>query len=133
MNFYFNPSIGTIPILPLIIFSTSPLRESCLNSILGYAFHDYHLYSCHLYILPCCLCYTCPLKPSLFHLNFIVVFYLFSLGRILFLVACEFLTPSFVVLRLGTTFTFLISRSYLGVYLPCPWLYFLPCRLQSLL
>jgi hypothetical protein len=49
---YFNPSVGTLPILPSIVFSTSPFRESCLNSILGYAFHDYHLYPCHLYILP---------------------------------------------------------------------------------
>jgi hypothetical protein len=79
MNFYFNPSVGTIPTLPLIIFPTSPLRESWLNSILVYAFHDYHLYPCHLYILSWCLCYTYSLKPSLFHLNFIVVFYLFSL------------------------------------------------------
>jgi hypothetical protein len=37
MNLYFNPSIGTLPILPFIVFSTSPLREACLNSILGYA------------------------------------------------------------------------------------------------
>jgi hypothetical protein len=96
MNFYFNPSIGIKPILPLIVFSTSPFRESCLNSILGYAFHDYHLYPCHLYILPWCLYYTCPKKPFLPRLNLIVVFYLFALGRILFLVACEFSTPSFV-------------------------------------
>jgi hypothetical protein len=38
MNLYFNPSIGTLPILPLIVFSTSPHREACLNSILDYAF-----------------------------------------------------------------------------------------------
>jgi hypothetical protein len=39
-DFYLlQPSIGTLPILPLIVFSTSPLSESCLNSILCYAFH----------------------------------------------------------------------------------------------
>jgi hypothetical protein len=37
-----------------------------------------------------------------------------SLGRILFCVACEFLTLSFVVLLFFIAFTFLISRSYLG-------------------
>jgi protein-S-isoprenylcysteine O-methyltransferase Ste14 len=40
----------------------------------------------------------------------------FSLGRILFLVACEFLTPSFVVLLFVIAFIFLISESYLGDY-----------------
>jgi hypothetical protein len=57
------------------------------------------------------------LKLSLFHLNFIVVFYLFSLGPILFLVACEFSTPSFVVLQFSVAFTFPISRPYLGDYI----------------
>jgi hypothetical protein len=98
MSFYFNPSVGTLPILPLIVFSTSPLHESCLNSILCYAFHYYHLYFSHLYILPWCVSYTCPIKSPLFHLNLRVVFYLFSLGRNLFPIACEFLTPSFVMI-----------------------------------
>jgi hypothetical protein len=79
MNFYFNSSIGTIPILPLIVFSTSPLHKACLNSILGYAFNDFHPYPCHIYILPWSLYYTCPLKPSLFHLNFKFLFYPFPL------------------------------------------------------
>jgi hypothetical protein len=34
MNFYFNHSVATLHILPLIVFSTSPPSESCLSSIL---------------------------------------------------------------------------------------------------
>jgi hypothetical protein len=34
MNFYFNSSIETLPILPLIVSSNSPFRESYPNSIL---------------------------------------------------------------------------------------------------
>jgi hypothetical protein len=42
--------------------------------------------------------YIIPVQknPFLLRLNLIVVFYLFALGHILFLVACEFSTPSFV-------------------------------------
>jgi hypothetical protein len=36
--YYFNHSVGTLPISPLIVLSPSPLRESFLNCILGYAF-----------------------------------------------------------------------------------------------
>jgi hypothetical protein len=110
-NDFFTSTLPSEPHLPYP-WLFSPLRHFAslvLTLSMDYAFHHYHLCPYHLYILPWCLCYTCPLKPSLFHLNFIVVFYLFSLGRILFLVACEFLTPSLVVLKLGITFTFLIS------------------------
>jgi hypothetical protein len=40
MNFYFNHSIGTLPILPLIVFSALPFREFYLNSILVILFTD---------------------------------------------------------------------------------------------
>jgi hypothetical protein len=33
---YFNHSVGTLAISPLIVLSTLPLHESCLNSILSY-------------------------------------------------------------------------------------------------
>jgi hypothetical protein len=68
MNLYFNPSVGTLPILPLIVFSTLSFRESCLNYILCYAFNYYHMHPWHLYILHWCLSHTCPLKSPLFHL-----------------------------------------------------------------
>ena len=55
-------------------------------------------------------------NPFLLRLNLIVVGYLFSLSCILFIVACEFLTLSFVVVLLLIAFTFLISRSSLGNY-----------------
>jgi hypothetical protein len=34
MNLYFNPSVGTLPILPLTVFPTLSFCESCLNYIL---------------------------------------------------------------------------------------------------
>jgi hypothetical protein len=41
-----------------------------------------------------------PLKYPLFHLNLSIVLYLLFLGRILFFVTCEFLTPSLAYLCL---------------------------------
>ena len=78
MSFYLNLSVGTLSILPFIVFSTLPLRESYLNAILCYAFHYYHLYLRHHHILHWYLSYTCPSKSPLFHLDLRVVgFYLF--------------------------------------------------------
>jgi hypothetical protein len=117
MIFYFNPSTRTLPNSPLVVLSTLPLCESCLNSILGYTFTTiiFTLVTSISYLDA----YIIPVlkKPFHLHLNLIVIFDLFALGRILFLVSCEFLTPSFIVLQLGITFTFLISRSYLGNYI----------------
>jgi hypothetical protein len=117
MNFYLNPHVGTLPILPLIVFSTSSLRESCLNSIICNALRYHHLYPWHLYILHGCLSYTCHLKSPVLHLNLSVVLYLFSLGCILFFASCEFLTPSFVVCFLCYHHYLVIHRSCLDTYL----------------
>jgi hypothetical protein len=102
-EFFFNHPIGALPIIPLIVFSTSPLRESCHNSILCYAFHSLSpLPFTPLYLTLVFTLYL-PFKSPFFHLNLRVVFYLFSLGRILFFAACRFSTPSlnfFVYYRL---------------------------------
>jgi hypothetical protein len=115
--FYFNSFVGTSLILYLIVFSTSSLCKSCPNSVHGLCFSSSSspLPLSPLYLTLMFILYW-PFKISSFHLNLSVVLHLFSLGRIPFLVACEFLTPSFVVLRSGITSTFLISRSYLGNY-----------------
>ena len=77
----------------------SPLHHFAslaLTLSMDYAFHHYHLCPYHLYILLWCLSYFGPLKSRHFHLNLrVVCFTYFSLGRIIFFVACEFLTPSF--------------------------------------
>jgi hypothetical protein len=118
-EFFFT---STLPSEPHLSYTWlfSPLRHFAslaLTLSMGYAFHHRHPYPYHLYILPWCLSYTDLFKISSFHLNLSVVLYLFSLGRIPFLIACEFLTLSFVVLLLGIIFTFLISWSYLGNYI----------------
>jgi hypothetical protein len=64
MNFYFNSFLENLHILLLIVPSTPSLRESCINSILWYAFVCYHLYLCYLSILPWCLSYACSSKFS---------------------------------------------------------------------
>jgi hypothetical protein len=114
MSSYFNHSIALPPILPLIVFSTSPLRESCLNSNICHDFCYYHLHFRHLYIL-----LEVYLRPTFKIFSFSIsiwasYFTYFSLGRILFFVTCEFLTLSFVVLLLFIASTSLFSRSYLG-------------------
>jgi hypothetical protein len=116
MNLYSNSFVGTSLILSLIVFSISSICKSCPNFVHGLCFSSLSpLPLSPLYLTLVFILYR-PFKISSFHLNLSVVLYLFPLGRILFLVACEFLTPSFVVFRLGITFTFLTSRSYLGDY-----------------
>jgi hypothetical protein len=107
--FYFNHYVGTLPTLPVIVFSISSFRESCLNSIISYAFHYYHLHLWHLYILlDVCL---------------IPIFTLVVCSSL----ACEFVTSSFVVLLFVIAPIYPISRSYLGDYpMPVIW------NLQSL-
>ena len=77
----------------------SPLHHFAslaLTLSMDYAFHHYHLFPYHLYILLWCLSYSGPLKSHHFHLNLrVVCFTYFALGRIILFVACEFLTPSF--------------------------------------
>jgi cellulose synthase/poly-beta-1,6-N-acetylglucosamine synthase-like glycosyltransferase len=76
MSSYFNHSIAPSPVLPLIVFSTSPLRESSLNSIICHDFCYYHLHLRHLYIL--LEVYLIPAFKifSFFHLNLSIVLYL---------------------------------------------------------
>jgi hypothetical protein len=107
MNLYFNPSVGTLPILPLIIFSTLSFCKSCLNYILCYAFNYYHMHLWHFYILHWCLSRTCPLQSLLFRL-------IPSLSVLSSSLAREFVTSSFVMLLFLIAFTLLISQSYLG-------------------
>jgi hypothetical protein len=64
-----------------------------LTLSMDYAFHHYHLHPYHLYILPWCLSYTGTFKSPLFISIWVIHFTYFKLGRILFLVICEFLTP----------------------------------------
>jgi hypothetical protein len=96
MKFYFNSYVGTLPILPLIVFSTLPFHESYLNSVPCHAFYWYHLYLCHLYISPCCLLYTCPIKSSFFTSNWELYFTHFPLD-VSYSLPLELSTPSFNV------------------------------------
>jgi hypothetical protein len=123
MSSYFNHSIAPSPILPLIIFSTSPLRESCLNSIICHDFCYYHLHLRHLYIL--LEVYLIP-AFKIFSLSISIwasYFTYFSLGRILFFVTYEFLTLSFVV------FCLLFPLPFSSLY-PALWLHYV-CYLKS--
>jgi hypothetical protein len=112
MSSYFKHSIAPSPILPLIVLSTLPLRESCLTLSFVMTF----------------IIITFTLDTSISYLRFILYRHLkifslsisilasyftyFSLGRIHFFVACKFLTLSFVVFLFVISFTILIT-------LPC--------------
>jgi hypothetical protein len=116
MNFYFNSTVGTSLILSLFVSSTSSLCDFFLNSVHGLCFSPLAPLSLPpLYLILMFILYR-SLKYPLSYLNLSIVLYLLSLGRILFCVACEFLTLSFVVVLLLIAFTFLISRSSLGNY-----------------
>jgi hypothetical protein len=87
---------GTLLILSLIVFSTSSLCEPCLNSVHGLCFSSLsRLPLSPLYLTLMFILFR-PFKISSFHLHpRVVCFTYFSLGRIIFFVTCEFLTPSF--------------------------------------
>jgi hypothetical protein len=118
MSFYFNLSVGTLSILPFIVFSTLPLRESYLNAILCYAFHYYHLYLRHHHILHWYLYYTCPSKSPLFHLDLRVVdFYLFFPWSYPLLCHMRVFNSILCCVLFVIFFTLLITLSYLVITL----------------
>jgi hypothetical protein len=66
MNFYFNSSVGTSLILSLIVFSTLPFGESCLDSVHGLCFSSLsHLPLSPLYLTLMFILYW-PFKISSF-------------------------------------------------------------------
>jgi hypothetical protein len=151
MNLYFNPSVGTLPILPLIVFSTLSFRESCLNSILCHAFCYYYLHLRHLYILlDVCLISALSnhLSPVLFWELYFTYLYL---GRILFfgsqvcnlILCCTFVSYCLYPSHLSILPWRLCYVRYLKPpishlsssvvsYLSHPWLYSILCLLQDL-
>ena len=80
MNFYFNSSVGTSLILSLIVFSTLPFGESCLDSVHGLCFSSLsHLPLSPLYLTLMFILYL-PFKIlSLSSQSESCMFYLFSL------------------------------------------------------
>jgi hypothetical protein len=73
MNFYFNSSVETSLILSLIVFSTSSLCKSCLNSVHGLCFSSLPSLSLSpLYLTSLFILYR-PLRYPLFHLNLGIV------------------------------------------------------------
>jgi hypothetical protein len=77
MNSYFNSYVGTSLILSLIVFSTSSLCESCLNSVHGLCFSSLSpLPLSPLYLTLMFILYR-PFKISSFHINLSIVLYLF--------------------------------------------------------
>ena len=116
MNFYFNSSVGTSLILSLIVFSTLPFGESCLDSVHGLCFSSLS----HLPLSPLHLTLMFILYPAFKTFSLPSQFYscILPIFPWSYAIPCrlQVLTPSLVVLQLSITFTFLISRSCLGNY-----------------
>jgi hypothetical protein len=104
--------------LSLIVFSTSSLCESCLNSILRLCFSSLSPLSLSppisyldVYLTPTFKISSFPSQSAASYFTY------FSLGCILFFVTCEFLTLSFVVFLFVISFTLLVTLSYLVITL----------------
>jgi hypothetical protein len=118
MNFYFNSYVKISLIFSLIVFSTSSLCESCLNSVHGLCFSSLSplplspLYLTLMFILfrP----FKIPSFPSqsescMFYLFFSWTYHLLCRLRVFNSILCLLL---FVI-----TFTFPIPRPYNGDYI----------------
>jgi hypothetical protein len=113
MNFYFNSCVGTSLILSLIVFSTSSLCESCLNSVHGLCFSSLSPVSLSpLYLTLMFILYQ-PLKYPLFHLNLRVVTYLLFPWSYPILCHLRVFNSILCCVLFVISFTHLITLSYL--------------------
>jgi hypothetical protein len=117
MNFYFNSSVGTSLILSLIVLSTSPLCESCLNSVHGLCYSSISPLSLSPIYLTLMFILFRPFKISSFpSQSESCMFYLFFSWTYHLLCHLRVFNSILCLLLFVITFTFPIPRPYLGDY-----------------